>query len=297
MNLTSPACPGTPIATLQPFRSLRSRKVSSASRTSCSGSASGWLRILGYSTKSNASATTWSGVSPGTSFRALSAAWPTSSAQTAWIFAMRSYSCSAQRATERRVPRESVYRAVLLLIRSSQGRGGLERGREGVESLRTAAVRWAFECERITLAQGSAGRQRTEDRRRTRSTIEPFRRSPSRGVPPALDLNTLDARRARKVPKPPSVSSRDWTPFEKGRPTSVFPGDRSTLSYDPARGEVWARMSGKRRAECGFSGLAGWPSSASLVSSRPSAWRPGLAGRAGRARAAISRLMGPCRHG
>ena len=92
MNLTSPAWPGTAMATLQPFRSLRSRNVASASRTSSSGSASGWLRILGYSMKSNASATTWSGVSPGTSLSALSAAWPMSIAQTAWIFAMRTNS-------------------------------------------------------------------------------------------------------------------------------------------------------------------------------------------------------------
>ena len=90
MNFTSPDWPGTAMATLQPFRSLRSVNVASASRTSSSGSASGWLRILGYSMKSNASATTCSGVSPGTSFSAFRAAWPMSIAQTAWIFAIRS---------------------------------------------------------------------------------------------------------------------------------------------------------------------------------------------------------------
>ena len=77
------------MATLHPFRSFRSRNVPRASETRASGSASGWLRILGYSTKSNASATTWSGVSPGASFKPFSAAWPISSAQTAWFFAMR----------------------------------------------------------------------------------------------------------------------------------------------------------------------------------------------------------------
>ena len=91
------------MATLQPFRSLRSRNVASASRTSSSGSASGWLRILGYSMKSNASATTWSGVSPGTSFSAFSAAWPMSIAQTAWIFAMAGQLLSGNDATRCRV--------------------------------------------------------------------------------------------------------------------------------------------------------------------------------------------------
>ena len=71
------------MATLQPLTSLRSVKVASASRTSSSGSASGWLKILGYSMKSNASATTCSGVSPGTSLIALRADWPMSIAQTA----------------------------------------------------------------------------------------------------------------------------------------------------------------------------------------------------------------------
>jgi hypothetical protein len=45
-----PLWPGTAMATVSPRRVLRDRNCSSASRMSWSGSASGWLRILGYST-------------------------------------------------------------------------------------------------------------------------------------------------------------------------------------------------------------------------------------------------------
>ncbi|MCE2726101.1 MAG: hypothetical protein LW698_04890 [Planctomycetaceae bacterium] len=49
MNFESPACPGTATATRSPVRSLRLINSARAARTSSTGSASGWVRIIGYS--------------------------------------------------------------------------------------------------------------------------------------------------------------------------------------------------------------------------------------------------------
>ena len=61
MNFERPRLPGTDTATLSPFRSWRLMSCSRADWTSSMGSASGWVRIIGYSMYSHATASSFRG--------------------------------------------------------------------------------------------------------------------------------------------------------------------------------------------------------------------------------------------
>ena len=62
MNFARPAWPGAETATRSPASTLREANSANAARTSSTGSASGCESIVGYSTTSNASATSRRGL-------------------------------------------------------------------------------------------------------------------------------------------------------------------------------------------------------------------------------------------